>query len=101
MRVERGNARHQDHPGGSSTRRRHALVTIWGQQTLCDLLDMRIDAALPVLVTTNFGEEALREHIGERALSRLYELAGLPHVFEGPDHRRLRAEAKADQQHAA
>ncbi len=74
--------------------------TEWGQQTLCDLLDMRIDAALPVLVTTNFGEEALREHIGERALSRLYELAGLPRVFEGPDHRRLRAEAKAAEQHA-
>ena len=76
-------------------------TTEWGQQTLCDLLDMRIDAALPVLVTTNFGEEALREHIGERALSRLYELAGLPRVFEGPDHRKLRAEAKAAEHHAA
>ena len=76
--------------------------TDWGQQTLCDLLDMRIDAALPVLVTTNFGEEALREHVGERALSRLYELAGLPHVFEGEDHRRLKAvEARAARQHAA
>ncbi len=75
--------------------------TEWGQQTLCDLLDMRIDASLPVLVTTNFGEDALREHIGERALSRLYELAGLPHVFDGPDHRKLRAEAKAAEHRAA
>lgn len=66
----------------------------WVREQLFNLLDAREKARLPLLVSTNCSEGAIREHIdgsrgehGERIVSRLRALATWVNVYESRDFR--------------
>lgn len=69
-------------------------ATEWSIPTLVSILTEREDRGKPVVVTTNLSPDEMRDEIGDRIVSRLYKLAGMPHELIGPDYRELAAAAR-------
>ena len=63
----------------------------WVLEQLYTIVNTRYEDGRAVLLTTNLDDAALREQIGERTVSRLYEMCGDPLPMFGHD-RRLEAE---------
>jgi DNA replication protein DnaC len=59
----------------------------WVLEQLYTIVNTRYEDGRAVVVTTNLSEEALREQIGERTVSRLVEMCGDPLPLFGADHR--------------
>lgn len=59
----------------------------WVLEQLYTIVNTRYEDRRPVLVTTNLREEALREQIGQRTVSRLVEMCGDPLPLFGADQR--------------
>ena len=63
----------------------------WVLEQLYTIVNTRYEDGRAVLLTTNLDDEELRAQIGERTVSRLYEICGTPLPMFGDD-RRLDAE---------
>lgn len=64
-------------------------ATDWVRDRLYLIVNRRYEAALALLITTNCDEERLRNHIGERTASRLYEMCSQDFpLFPDQDYRR-------------
>jgi len=65
----------------------------WVLEQLYAIVNTRYEEDKAILLTTNLvtveGDEALREQIGERTVSRLYEICGDPKTMFGQDQRRV------------
>jgi DNA replication protein DnaC len=63
----------------------------WVLEQLYTIVNTRYEEGKAILLTTNLvtlqGDEALREQIGERTVSRLYEICGDPKTMFGEDQR--------------
>ncbi len=63
----------------------------WVLEQLYTIVNTRYEDGKPIMVTTNLitehGDAALREQIGDRTVSRLYEICGEPKPMFGPDAR--------------
>ena len=62
-------------------------TTPWVLEQLYSIVNTRYEDGRAILVTTNLDDARLREQIGERTVSRLYEICGTPLGMFGPDHR--------------
>jgi DNA replication protein DnaC len=64
----------------------------WVLEQLYTIVNTRYEDGKAILLTTNLitlqGDEALKEQIGERTVSRLYEICGDPKPMFGTDQRR-------------
>lgn len=61
--------------------------TEWSQQIMFDVINSRYEHMLPTIITTNFDEDELANHIGGAVWSRLYEMcSGIK--TSGSDYRR-------------
>jgi DNA replication protein DnaC len=74
----------------------------WVLEQLYTIVNTRYEDGKALLLTTNLGHEALKEQIGERTVSRIFEICGDPLPMWGEDHRRdrdfvLPAEPAADE----
>jgi DNA replication protein DnaC len=60
-------------------------------EQLYTIVNTRYEDGKPILLTTNLvtkdGDDALREQIGERTVSRVYEICGDAKPMFGEDHR--------------
>jgi len=65
-------------------------ATGWVEERLFSIIDTRYRRKLATFMTTNCTEKDLLEHLGERIVSRIYEMAR-PVVVIGPDYRRVGA----------
>jgi DNA replication protein DnaC len=63
----------------------------WVHEQLYTIVNTRYEDGRAVLLTTNLDDEALRDQIGDRTVSRLFEMCGTPLPMFGED-RRLDAE---------
>ena len=65
----------------------------WVLEQLYAIVNTRYEEDKAILLTTNLvtveGDEALRDQIGERTVSRLYEICGDPKTMFGQDQRRV------------
>jgi DNA replication protein DnaC len=65
----------------------------WVLEQLYSIVNTRYEDGRPVLVTTNLitrdGDDGLREQIGDRTVSRLWEICGEPMHMYGEDQRRV------------
>jgi len=63
----------------------------WVLEQLYTIVNTRYEDGKSILLTTNLvtleGDRALREQIGDRTVSRLYEMCGDPKTMFGEDHR--------------
>jgi DNA replication protein DnaC len=59
----------------------------WVLEQLYTIVNTRYEDRRAVVITTNLEEDALREQIGERTVSRLVEMCGDPLLLKGHDHR--------------
>ena len=63
----------------------------WVLEQLYTIVNTRYEDGKPILLTTNLvtkdGDDALREQIGERTVSRVYEICGDAKPMFGEDHR--------------
>jgi DNA replication protein DnaC len=63
----------------------------WVLEQLYTIVNTRYEEGRAILLTTNLvtidGDDALRAQIGDRTVSRLYELCGEPKTMFGDDHR--------------
>jgi DNA replication protein DnaC len=63
----------------------------WVLEQLYTIVNTRYEDGKAILLTTNLvtlqGDRALREQIGDRTVSRLYEMCGDPKTMFGEDHR--------------
>ena len=63
----------------------------WVLEQLYTIVNTRYEDGRAILLTTNLvtidGDEALREQIGDRTVSRIYEICGDPKPMYGEDHR--------------
>lgn len=63
----------------------------WVLEQLYTIINTRYEEGRAILLTTNLvaldGDEALREQIGDRTVSRIYEICGDPKPMYGEDHR--------------
>ena len=63
----------------------------WVLEQLYTIVNTRYEDGRAILLTTNLvkleGDDALREQIGERTVSRIYEICGDPKPMYGEDHR--------------
>jgi DNA replication protein DnaC len=59
----------------------------WVLEQLYTIVNTRYEDNRAMLLTTNLDGEALREQIGERTVSRLFEMCGTPLPLYGDDHR--------------
>jgi DNA replication protein DnaC len=62
--------------------------TDWVLDRFYLIVNGRYQNRLPLIVTTNFSEEHLRKHLGERLASRLAEMCPSIGEFPSADHRR-------------
>jgi DNA replication protein DnaC len=62
-------------------------TTPWVLEQLYSIVNARYEDGRALLVTTNLNHERLCQQIGERTVSRLYEICGDPLGMFGPDHR--------------
>jgi DNA replication protein DnaC len=65
----------------------------WVLEQLYTIVNTRYEDGRAILLTTNLvtieGDDALREQIGDRTVSRLYEICGEPKTMFGEDQRRV------------
>ncbi|HWT23945.1 MAG TPA: ATP-binding protein, partial [Solirubrobacteraceae bacterium] len=65
----------------------------WVLEQLYSIVNTRYEDGRAMLVTTNLitraGDAALRDQIGDRTVSRLWEICGEPMFMGGDDHRRV------------
>jgi DNA replication protein DnaC len=65
----------------------------WVLEQLYTIVNSRYEDDSAILLTTNLvtieGDDALREQIGDRTVSRLYEICGEPKTMFGEDQRRV------------
>jgi DNA replication protein DnaC len=65
----------------------------WVLEQLYTIVNTRYEDGRAILLTTNLvtraGDEALRDQIGERTVSRLYEICGEPKAMFGDDQRKV------------
>jgi DNA replication protein DnaC len=65
----------------------------WVLEQLYTIVNTRYEDGKAILLTTNLvtveGDDALREQIGDRTVSRLYEICGEPKTMFGEDQRRV------------
>ena len=59
----------------------------WVLEQLYTIVNTRYEDGRAVLLTTNLDDAALRDQIGERTVSRLYEMCGTPLPMFGHDQR--------------
>jgi DNA replication protein DnaC len=59
----------------------------WVLEQLYTIVNTRYEDGRALLLTTNLDRDALREQIGERTVSRLFEMCGTPLPLYGDDHR--------------
>jgi DNA replication protein DnaC len=59
----------------------------WVLEQLYTIVNTRYEDGKALLLTTNLDHEALREQIGPRTVSRIYEICGEPLPMWGEDHR--------------
>ena len=68
-------------------------TSAWVLEQLYTIVNTRYEDERAVLLTTNMitreGDQALRDQIGDRTVSRLYEICGQPLHMYGEDHRRF------------
>jgi DNA replication protein DnaC len=74
----------------------------WVLEQLYTIVNTRYEDGKALLLTTNLDHEALKAQIGERTVSRIFEICGDPLPMWGEDHRRdgdfvLPAEAAPDE----
>jgi DNA replication protein DnaC len=62
-------------------------TTPWVLEQLYSIVNSRYEDGRALLVTTNLDDARLREQIGERTVSRLYEICGTPLGMFGHDQR--------------
>jgi DNA replication protein DnaC len=62
-------------------------TSAWVLEQLYSIVNTRYEDRRAVIVTTNLDEQALRDQIGERTVSRLVEMCGDPLLLHGEDHR--------------
>lgn len=62
-------------------------TTPWVLEQLYAIVNTRYEDGRAMLVTTNLDDAQLREQIGARTVSRLYEICGTPLGMFGHDHR--------------
>jgi DNA replication protein DnaC len=72
----------------------------WVLEQLYTIVNTRYEDDRAVLLTTNLDDERLRAQIGDRTVSRLFEMCGTPLPMFGDDHR-LEAEFALPQRQAA
>ena len=60
----------------------------WVLEQLYTIVNTRYEDGRAMLLTTNLAEDALKAQIGERTVSRILEMCGMPHGMFGDDHRR-------------
>lgn len=65
-------------------------ATEWVLDRLYLVINRRYENARPIIVTTNCDDAALRERVGARIVSRLYEMCMLIDKFPDRDHRMAR-----------
>ena len=65
----------------------------WVLEQLYTIVNTRYEDGKALLLTTNLGHEALIEQIGERTVSRIFEICGDPLPMWGDDRRRERSYA--------
>ncbi len=63
------------------------MPTDWVRDRIYLILNRRYESAKPVIVTTNCDDAELRERIGARIASRLYEMCDRFEAFPGEDYR--------------
>lgn len=65
----------------------------WVLEQLYTIVNTRYEDGRAILLTTNLvtiaGDEALRDQVGERTVSRVYEICGEPKTMFGEDQRRV------------
>src|SRR5215210_7897244 len=59
----------------------------WVLEQLYTIVNTRYEDGRAMLLTTNLDGDALKEQIGERTVSRLFEMCGTPLPLYGDDHR--------------
>jgi DNA replication protein DnaC len=59
----------------------------WVLEQLYTIVNTRYEDGRALLLTTNLDDDALREQIGDRTVSRLYEMCGTPLPMFGEDQR--------------
>jgi DNA replication protein DnaC len=59
----------------------------WVLEQLYTIVNTRYEDGRAMLLTTNLHRDALQEQIGERTVSRLFEMCGTPLPLYGDDHR--------------
>lgn len=60
--------------------------TEWSQQTLFDVINYRYEHMLPTIITSNFDDSGLMNHVGNATASRLNEMCTAIHM-NGKDYR--------------
>src|SRR3954454_21188439 len=60
----------------------------WVLEQLYTIVNTRYEDGRAMLLTTNLDDEALRAQIGERTVSRIHEICGMPLGLFGEDNRR-------------
>jgi DNA replication protein DnaC len=60
----------------------------WVLEQLYTIVNTRYEDGRAMVLTTNLDEDALRAQIGERTVSRIHEMCGMPLGLFGDDHRR-------------
>jgi DNA replication protein DnaC len=60
----------------------------WVLEQLYTIVNTRYEDGRALLLTTNLDDDALRGQIGERTVSRIHEICGMPLGLFGEDHRR-------------
>jgi DNA replication protein DnaC len=60
----------------------------WVLEQLYTIVNTRYEDGRALLLTTNLDDDALRGQIGERTVSRIHEVCGMPLGLFGEDHRR-------------
>ena len=60
----------------------------WVLEQLYTIINTRYEDGRAVLLTTNLDDGQLRVQIGERTVSRIYEMCGQPLPMRGDDHRK-------------
>ena len=68
-------------------------TSAWVLEQLYAIVNTRYEEGKAILLTTNLvtleGDDALRDQIGDRTVSRLYEICGDPKTMFGQDQRRV------------
>src|SRR4051794_4261072 len=63
-------------------------TSAWVLEQLYTIVNTRYEDGRAMLLTTNLDDEALRAQIGERTVSRIHEICGMPLGLFGEDNRR-------------